>query len=420
MINVSEIYQQLRIHTPNNKLVVAYSGGLDSHVLLHLLSQISNAEHEVRAIHVNHGLQASSLAWVQHCEDTCVGLGIPFEVISLALKIPKGQSIEEVARIERYKALYQSLEENETLLTAHHQNDQVETFLLNLFRGAGVDGLASMPISRLFGPKGLEHQLLRPMLSYNRETLENYAEKHQLKVVDDPSNLDLSFDRNYLRQHILPELSGRWVGIDKAISRAAAIQSETKEILNEVAEHAFKQVFDSKKNTISITRLKQLTKAKQKLVLRYWISDRGFSYPSEKKLQHLFSDVIEANQGTQPLLEWQGVQLRRFQDDLYISEPLLDHDVNNVIDWDLKSPLTIDSLNLIIHPEELSDELREVASLVTIKFRQGGEKIRIPNRGNLSLKNIFQEEGVPPWMRDRMPLVYLGDKLISVIGLDLK
>lgn len=416
MINVSEIYQQLKRHTPNNKLVVAYSGGLDSHVLLHLLSQIPNAQNVVRAIHVNHGLQSISKDWARHCESICIALGIQFQQISLNLKILKGQSVEEMARTARYKALHDSLEEDESLITAHHQNDQVETFLLNLFRGAGVDGLASMPISRMFGPKGSERQLLRPLLSYNRKSLESYAKQHQLNVVEDPSNLDQAFDRNYLRQQIIPELCGRWAGVNKSISRAASIQSEAKEILNEVAENEFKQVYDFKKHVLSVTKLKNLSKAKQKLVLRYWIADSGFIYPSEKKLQHIFSDVIEANKDMQPLLEWQGVQLRRYQDNLYISEPLLAHDAKKVINWDLSSPLTIDSLNLTIQP----DVLPQGSCNVTVRFRQGGEKIRISSRGHLSLKNIYQEEGVPPWMRDRMPLLFIDDELFSIVGLDLK
>lgn len=416
MINVSEIYQQLKLHTPDNKLVVAYSGGLDSHVLLHLLSQIPNAQQLLRAIHVNHGLQINSLSWAQHCENTCTSMGIQFDVISLNLEIPKGQSLEEVARTERYKALHQSLKENETLLTAHHQNDQVETFLLNLFRGAGVDGLASMPISRMFGPKGSERQLLRPLLSNDRKSLESYAKLHKLNVVEDPSNLDQGYDRNYLRQKIIPQLLMRWTGVDKSITRAASIQSEAKEILNEVAEFEFKNICDFKKNTLSLSRLKKLSKAKQKLVLRYWVASSGFSYPSEKKLRHLFSDVIEADIDMQPLLEWQGVQLRRFRDNLYISEPLLAHDSSMVIDWDLSSPLTIDSLNLTIKPEVLP----QGSNNVSVRFRQGGEKIRIPNRGNLSLKNIFQEEGIPPWMRERLPLLYIDDELFRIIGLDLR
>ncbi len=416
MISSSDVYQSIRTYAPDNKLVVAYSGGLDSHVLLHLLSQHPNARHQLRAIHVNHGLQASSIRWVEHCEKICMALGVPLEVITLNLTIAKGESVEEVARTARYKMLHQSLEENESLLTAHHLNDQVETFMLNLFRGAGVDGLASMPVSRLFGPKELQYQLLRPLLSYSRKKLEMYAEKYQLAVVEDPSNLDDSFDRNYLRQKILPQLNQRWVGLDKTIARAASIQSEAKEILNEVAEQAFKQVYDNKKKALSISRLKTLSKAKQKLVIRYWIAANGFSYFSEKKLQHVFSDVIEADQDTQPLLEWQGAQLRRFQNHLYLSEPLLPHDATRVIKWDLRSPLTINPLNLTISPEELP----KGALNVTVRFRQGGEKIRIPNRGHLSLKNIFQEEGVPPWLRNRLPLLYIGDELFQVVGLDLK
>ncbi|MEB8432908.1 tRNA lysidine(34) synthetase TilS [Cocleimonas sp. KMM 6892] len=420
MISVSEIYRQLRMLAPEKTFVIAYSGGLDSHVLLHLLSQIPNAQSQVRAIHIDHGLQLASQSWASHCETVCRALGIPFAQISLKLSVQKGQSVEEVARIARYEALHQSLGKNESLLTAHHQNDQTETFLLNLFRGAGVDGLASMPISRLFGPAGSERQLLRPLLSCRRSTLESYAKQHQLNVIEDPSNLDESFDRNYLRQRILPELANRWPGIDKSISRSAAIQAEAKEILNEIADVTLKHVCDFNKNALSIDKLQKLSKAKQKLVLRYWIAENGFSYPSENKLQHLFSDVIEANHDTQPLLEWQGVQLRRFQNYLYISQPLINHDPSIVIKWDLSAPLVIDSLNLTIQPDELSGVIPEDTSCVTVKFRQGGEKIRIPNRGNLSVKNLYQEEGVPPWMRDRMPFIYIEDELYKIIGLALK
>ncbi len=416
MINVSEIQLQLRLLIPINNLVVAYSGGMDSHVLLHLLSQLPNSDKEVRAIHVNHGLQEGSGHWAQHCEKICEALGIKLDVISLNLKILKGQSLEEMARRERYKALHQSLKENESLLTAHHQNDQAETFLLQLFRGAGVEGLSAMPAARWFGPKDSKRQLLRPLLSYSRESLESYAQQNQLNVVEDPSNLDEAFDRNYLRQRIVPELRTRWIGVEKSISRAASIQSEAREILNEVAENELQRIYDSKKKTLFITRLKKITKAKQKLVLRYWIAKSGFTYPSENKLQHLFSDVIEANEDTQPLLEWQGVQLRRFQDNLYIMDPLLEHDPKMVVNWDGRSSLTIDSLNLTILPELLPADSRDV----TVRFRQGGEKIRIPKRGNLSLKNIFQEEGVPPWMRDRMPLLFVGDEMLRIVGLDLE
>ncbi len=416
MINVSEIYRHIRIQIPDNNLVIAYSGGLDSHVLLHVLSLFPNSRHEVRAIHVDHGLQKGSEGWAQHCVKTCEALGMKLDVISLNLKIPNGESLEEVARRERYQAFHQSLKVNESLLTAHHQNDQVETFLLNLFRGAGVEGLASMPISRMFGPKGSERQLVRPLLSKSRASLEAYAKQHQLDVVEDPSNLDKSYDRNFLRRHIIPEIRTRWPGIEKSVSRTVSIQSEAREVLNEVAANELQHVYDPIKNALSISKLKRLTKAKQKLVLRYWIADRGFSYPSEKKLQHLFSDVIEADEDTQPLLEWQGVQLRRFQDNLYISESLLVHDPNMVINWDGKSPLTIDSLNITLLPEILPTGSRNV----TVRFRQGGEKIRIPKRGNLSLKNIFQEQGIPPWMRDRMPLLFVEDELLRIVGLDLE
>ena len=209
-------FKQFQALTRSKKLLIAYSGGLDSHVLLHLVSQFPQASHyQVRAMHIHHGLQEEADAWVPHCQSVCADLNIPLQINHLNLELKKGESIEEAARAARYIALKESLKQGEVLLTAHHQNDQAETLLLQLFRGAGVQGLAGMPTISSFG----SGQHARPLLNASRQSLEMYAEEHQLSFIEDPSNKDSAFDRNYLRNEVLPQLRERWPSIDKTISR---------------------------------------------------------------------------------------------------------------------------------------------------------------------------------------------------------
>lgn len=410
MINSSDIYQQLQNLTSTTKFVIAFSGGLDSHVLLHLLEQTPA---KIRAVYINHGLQKQSDVWAVHCQKVCDDLGVPFKVISVKIAITQGESLEELARSERYQALHNSLQADEALVTAHHQNDQAETLLLQLFRGAGVEGLAAMPAIREFGPKDQRRKHLRPLLDLKREELEEYAKLHKLDYIQDPSNLDQAFDRNYLRNKIMPQLRQRWLGIDKTIARAATIQSETKQILNEVAAAELQQILFSKDNSLLIEELLKLPKSKQNLVVRYWITQSGFINPSDKKLKHIFSDVVDASEDSQPLLEWQGAQVRRFQNRLYIMEPVADHDPGTVIHWDGKKPLDLPSLGITVNPDQFPQDEQSV----TVRFRQGGESIKLPKRGSISLKNLFQEQQIPPWMRSRLPLIFVEDKLVKVIGL---
>ena len=392
-------------------VLVAYSGGLDSHVLLHLVSKIP--EFTVRAIHVHHGLQAVADSWVEHCQGICKHLSLPLDVTYLNLMPEKGESIEAVARQGRYQALNASLQLGENLLTAQHQNDQSETLLLQLFRGAGVQGLAAMPEVKSFG-KGCH---VRPLLGVSRQALEAYAKKNQLHYIEDPSNQDTSFDRNFLRQTIFPQLRKRWLGLDKAINRSASIQAETKQILDEVAEEDLATICLKINNTLSIKGLVCLSYARQKLLLRYWITQRGFTPPSQKKLQHIMSDVIQARDDAQPLVEWQGVQIRRYQDRLFIMEPLSQHDASQRMKWDTATPIEIPSLRLVLKPEIL----HEKNQTVTVCFRQGGEKLTNAKRNkSVNLKKILSEAGIPPWERARIPLIYREDKLIQIIGLKIK
>jgi len=391
------------------KILVAYSGGLDSHVLLHLLAQIP--EFSIRAIHIHHGLQSIADSWTKHCQTICNELNIPLEIIYLKLSPAKGESIEAIAREGRYQALKTAIKADEILVTAQHLNDQSETLLLQLFRGAGIQGLAAMPTLCDFA----EGKHARPLLTATRQELEAYADKHQLNFIEDPSNQNNAFDRNYLRNKILPKLRQRWLGLDKALSRSASIQAETKQLLDEIAAEDLNHICDKKTNTLQIEALLKHSFNRQKLILRYWISKSGFKYPSEKKLKHIFSDVIHAQADANPLVEWQGAQIRRYQKQLYIMQPLSKHDAKQEYHWDGKNPLHITSLDLILKPEVL--EIKNQA--VTVRFRQGGEKFYDTKRKcTISLKNHLSEASIPPWQRSRIPLIYKHNTLIQVIRLD--
>ena len=279
--------------------------------------------------------------------------------------------------------------------------------MLQLFRGAGVQGLAAMPALSTFG----FGQHVRPLLAETRERLALYAKENQLNYIDDPSNQDTAFDRNFLRNKIIPSLKARWPSINKTISRSAMIQAETKQLLEEVAEKDLNSVCSEQNNTLSLSKLSKLSLLRQKLLIRHWISVSGFSAPSEKKLKHIFNDVINAVEDAQPLVEWRGVQIRRYQSQLYIMRSLIEHDVKQIIEWNTQESITIESLKITLAALNLDEK-----EPVTIRFRQGGESIYLPERGgHHSIKHILQEAKIPPWLRSRIPLIYKGEKIIKVL-----
>ena len=417
-LNPEGFAQTLTSLTSRKKFLIAFSGGLDSHVLLHLMASIREiADIEIRAIYVNHGLQKEADSWARHCREICASLFVQFGTVALGLQNKKGESLEALARNARYLALSESLQTDEVLLTAQHKNDQAETLLLQLFRGAGVDGLASMPYCSKFG----RGQHIRPLLDYSRQDLQDYVDVHQLHFIEDPSNQDQRFDRNFLRQSIMPQLEKRWQGISKVLSRAAQHQAEAKELLDDFAAQDLQALQTSDKNQLRISKLLKLSDRRQKLVLRYWIKQQGFLQPSTKKFKRLFEDVICARVDATPILSWfsaeKNVEIRRYQDTLYIMDALPVHDRSRVIPWDMKQPLNLPEIDVTLYPEGVKDLLPNTKGAVTVRFRQGGEKIYSPKQGkHISLKKLFQGSDIPPWWRSRVPLIYKGEQLIFVLG----
>jgi tRNA(Ile)-lysidine synthase len=393
--------------------VVAYSGGVDSHVLLHLCHA---AGVPVRAIHIHHGLQAEADHWDRHCADVCSKLDVAYQCIHVDADPGPGESPEDAARKARYQALEYELASDEVLLTAHHQDDQAETLLLQLMRGAGPAGLASMPVIKTFGAG---HHA-RPMLGFSQELLRQYAEEHQLIWVDDPSNADTSFDRNYIRKQIMPRLVENWSNASEAISHVAALQQDTLEIIDAMAATDLAAVTTQQRNSLSISELKQLPQARQYNVLRYWINVSGYARPRRNIMQEVIESVLPAAEDATPLVFWGSTEIRRYQDTLYILPALNSHEIHHVYAWDGELPLYIDTLNLEMRLEQsLGKGLHQdaVARRMTVRFRQGGEQLRPQGRRHThSLKKLMQEAGIPPWQRNRIPLIYIDHQLACVCG----
>jgi len=210
---------------------IAYSGGLDSQVLLHLCVQ-SKYMNKIKAIHIHHGLSKNADQWVEHCKETCQNLKIPLIIKYIQINEIKRKSLEELARHKRYEIFEELLEENDVLLMAHHADDQAETFLLRALRGSGIEGLSAIPQQRKLG-KGI---LYRPLLNFSRMELQKYAHENNLKWIEDESNQCEKFDRNFLRKQIIPILKNRWKGLEKTLCRTAHIQTETAQLLLEHAQ----------------------------------------------------------------------------------------------------------------------------------------------------------------------------------------
>jgi len=416
-VNLSGQFQHLLETLPvvqsARSCIVAYSGGVDSHVLLHLCHA---AGLSVRAIHIHHGLQAEADHWDRHCAEVCAQLDIAYTCIHIDAEPESGESPEDAARKARYLALENELRSDDVLLTAHHQDDQAETLMLQLMRGAGPAGLASMPMIKSFGA-GYH---VRPLLGFSQQVLTRYAEQHQLAWVDDPSNADTSFDRNYIRKQVMPRLMQNWPNANQAISQAASLQQDALEIIEAMAATDLAAVSTQQRNSLSVSKLRQLPVVRQYNVLRYWINTEGYDRPRRNILQEVVNSVLPAAEDAAPLVLWGNTEIRRYQDTLYVLQALNSHEIHHVYAWDGEQPLFIETLNMELCLEQTAGKgLHQdvVARGMTVRFRQGGEQLRPHGRQHThSLKKLMQEAGIPPWQRNRIPLIFIDHHLACVCG----
>ncbi len=394
---------------------VAYSGGVDSHVLVHALVQNKNPSQNIRAIHIHHGLQVHADEWSEHCTQQAKNLAVPIEIKHVYAKPAHGQSPEAAAREARYAALSGIIQKEDVLLTAHNQNDQAETLLLQLIRGAGVKGLAAMPKQTQFN----EGILCRPFLEVSRASILSYAQHYQLKWIEDPSNENTHFDRNYLRQTIFPLLTARWPSIEKTFSRSAEHCASASEILEELAKDDFIYSVNRNNNAMNIEKLLTLSMQRQKNVLRYWIEEQDLPLPSTAHLESLMHDVIPAAEDKIPCMHWPGAEIRRYKGFLFAMPPLVVFDSTLEIAWDRQIALKLPCDLGVIEKDDQNIKGKALSSIegpVVIRFRQGGEVMKVPGRqGSHELKKLFQEWNVLPWCRDRIPLIYVQDELVAVV-----
>ncbi|MCU7943358.1 MAG: tRNA lysidine(34) synthetase TilS [Candidatus Thiodiazotropha sp. (ex Cardiolucina cf. quadrata)] len=396
---------------------IALSGGLDSCVLLHLLAQLRpQLPYDLHAIHVHHGLQYQADSWQTHCERVCQGYDIPLDTVRLTLNVNSGESLEAVAREARYRAMAEQMGEGDLLLTAQHQDDQAETLLLQLMRGSGPAGLASMPPLTHFGPGWLA----RPLLTFSRESLEAYAGHHNLSWQEDPSNRDQRFDRNFIRHQVMPLLRSRWPAAATTLSRAARLSGELLMLVREEAEEDLAKARTKDGDTLSITALKQLNSIRLRNLLRHWISATDAPLPSSKKLARIEREAVHGRIDAVPLITWEDWEVRRYRDRLYLSRARVIDLPNQPLIWSAGDEMVLpEGLGrLIARPgEDGISATHWQNAKVEVRFRHGGERCRLFRQSHhRPLKKLFQEWGVPPWQRSRIPLIFLDGELTAVVG----
>jgi tRNA(Ile)-lysidine synthase len=409
--SVTQFFQE---HGYQQTVWVSYSGGLDSHVLLHVLAQLREVfPLKLHALHVNHHLSPNAPLWAEHCARVCAQLNIEIKQLNVDASARSGESPENLARQARYTAIRQIMAAGDIVLTAHHQDDQAETLLLQLCRGAGPKGLAAMPVMKAFGIG----QLGRPLLDCSRAMLRHYAQAHQLHWIEDESNANQNFARNFIRHEVLPVLQQRWPAVTSTLSRSASNCAEAQFLLDEIAATDMTMVMGSEPKTLSVTKLLSLSPRRQRQVLRYWLRYAGFTVPGIVKLRQIQHDMLLARVDKQPVVAWPHVELRRYKDNLYAVPPLSAHDAERIYPWHYPQPLQLAGLGELSVRPVTGSGLAASLDNVSVRFRRGGEVFRLPARDHHhDLKKLFQSWRIPAWQRDRIPLVYVGDELAAVVG----
>ncbi len=400
-----------------SRLCVGLSGGLDSVVLLQLLCHLrGEMDFALSALHVHHGLSPNADAWVEFCMELCHKLDVPLEAAAVCLDLGSGQGVEASARAVRYDSFTRC--GADFIVLAHHRDDQAETVLLNLLRGAGVHGAAAMPECRPL-ETGSGTRILRPLLSMPRATLEAYAAEHGLAWIEDESNADPAYSRNFLRHHILPPLKARFPGCDAALARAARHFAEGAELLDDLAEIDLARAASGE--GLSVAKLTELGEARARNLLRHWLRKLGAGMPDTESLKEALHQLLTAKAEATVCVKVDArFTLRRYRGVAYLVEtvpqPLPQP-------WQGEAELPWAGGRLVFRQNigEGISAARLAASPVTLRLRQGGDRLRPdPERPSRSLKNLLQESAVRSWQREILPCLCCGDALVWVAGLGIQ
>ena len=422
---------------PEVALCVALSGGIDSTALLAALAELRLDGLRVRAVHVNHGLHANAKRWSAHCRRLARQLGVPLQVFAVKVARERGGSLEEAARVARYRCFAKQLHAGEVLLTAHTQDDQLETVLLQLFRGCGLPGLAAMPAMAPLGPG----RLARPLLGGSRSQLEAWVRARGLGWIEDDTNLDERFDRNYLRRQVLPAVRRRWPGIAAAVARSARHAAEAQGLLIALARVDLERASDGA--SLSVKALRSLPQDRRRNVLRLWIASGGHTLPDARRLEEIAGPLIDARADAHPQVEWamasaaepangRRIIVKRYADSLSLAEgaPVLDSGARAggtaapaaqlAWDWRQSSRCTLPGGGALeLTPERHGPiDLDALPSPLAVTWRRGGERLRVRRGGpRRALKSLLQEAHVPLAERAHLPLILADGALIAAADL---
>lgn len=390
-------------------LLLGLSGGLDSIVLLHAFAMSDAARHRgLRAIHVHHGLHRDADAWTAHCERACAACAVPLTIVRVDVERASGDGLEAAARTARHAAFDTALRDDEVLALAHHRDDQAETFLLRALRASGPDGLGAMRPWRRFG----RGWLWRPLLDMPRSGLRAYAQQHGLQWIEDPGNADTDHDRNFLRHRVLPLLRERWPHVDAAFARSAVLSAEAAGLMDAEDAAALATARCADPRSLDTDALLALPMARRARVLRRWIGELALPPLPAEGVARIETDLLRAAADAEARFAWSNAVILRWRGLLHAGLRRMPLPQDWQTTWDGREPLPL--------PTGGTLALQGAPSFDTplrVHARRGGERITLPGREHShALKHVLQDLGVPPWVRERLPLLSDADGAVLAAG----
>jgi tRNA(Ile)-lysidine synthase len=394
---------------PAAPVAVACSGGMDSIVLAHALAHLAREDgRALRLIHVDHGLHPDSTKWSARCVEFAASIDVPI-VVERAEVVPRDEGLEAAARSARYERFRNVMHDGEVIALAHHADDQAETILLKLLRGAGPEGLGGMRAMRPFG-NGF---LWRPLLDSPRAALVDYARTHDLSWIDDPSNADTRLRRNFLRHEILPRLAERWPDTSIALAHSAAWTRAAADHIDTEARTTLSRLRGSGTSTLHWREWLELSEALRDAVLRIWLRELGLPPPAFFHVAEIERQLRDAAPDRSPCVRWAGCEIRRYRDFIYAMAPLA-ADSEWETEWDGRELRLPDGTALSLRGGATFD------APLRVRNRRGGERIKpVGHAHHRDVRLLLQESGVPPWTRIHLPLIFDGDELVGVADIAL-
>jgi len=403
----------------NSSIVVGLSGGLDSVVLLHLLSDISESfSWRLSSVHVHHGISPKADDWAEFCSALCARLRIPLHIEHVDIAPLREHGIEAAARKLRHAVF--ARQTCDFVALAHHADDQVETLLLQLLRGAGIRGAAAMP---MLAERVGSHSLLRPLLFCSRKEILAYAEERGLQWIDDESNADDGYPRNYLRHCVLPVLERGFPAYRDTLVRSTRHLAEASELLDQLAGQDAGLALEG--NTLQVAALKMLSPIRAKNLLRYFLHAQGAPLPRSTQIEEMLRQLCEARQDAAVSVRYGDFQVRRYRGRAYVLPLETEFDRDLILAWQGESMLEWPPLHTRLHFSSSAGSGLSLRKLqrapLTLRLRRGSESLRPnPTASKRTLKNLLQQHDIPPWNRERLPLLFCGEELVCVVGVAME